>query len=361
MSISFRITTALLLAISVLIGLTATVQATARQSTPIDQPALADPIPTFLRIVTITIEPSADPLTTAYTSYWETESFSQVLGSYVIPLPPDATEVDVRLTQGSYVLITDTNAITIQITGEQPWFYFAYRTQLRALRTGHQILIQQSASNNLPYRYQGTVIFSAPQQYVGTLGVLPQTVDDHQARWDIIPPRVEIQPGVFRYRFNNTSWWADSRLDWPDLAIISTALSINRASLLPEALVTVTLFNSSTITTSAPVYLNLYDRLAPALAPSGPLDLAGGWCGEDVLPACPAAGSFTNPVTLGPTQLITLNARWPLTRSGLHEFHLQIDAFGSSIGFNAESNEANNLIRLGEARIARLFLPIIRR
>lgn len=353
--------TALLLAISALIGLTASVQAAARQAAPADRPALADPIPTFLRIVTVTIEPSADPLTTAYTSYWETESFSQVLGTYVIPLPPDATDVDVRLSQGSYVLITDTNAITVQITGEQPWFYFAYRTRLRALRTGHQVLIQQSASNNLPYRYQGTVIFSAPQQYVGTLGILPQAVDNQQARWDIIPPRVEIQPGIFRYRFNSSSRLADTRLDWPDLSIVSTTLSIDRAPLIPEALVTVTLFNSSTLTTSTPVYLNVYDRIAPAPAPSGPLDLAGGWCGEDVLPDCPAAGSFTNPVTLGPAQLITLNARLPLTRSGQHEFHVQIDAFGSSIGLNAESNEANNLIRLGEAWTAWLFLPILRR
>jgi hypothetical protein len=110
-----------------------------------------------------------------------------------------------------------------------------------------------------------------------------------------------------------------------------------------------------------PVYLNLYDRIAPAPVPTSPLDLADGWCGEGVLPACPDLASFTNPVTIGPAGLITLNASFPLTRSGLHQFYLQLDAFGGLLGLNAESNEDNNLIWLGNARLAWLYLPIIRR
>ena len=111
----------------------------------------------------------------------------------------------------------------------------------------------------------------------------------------MIPPLIEIQPGVFRYRFNASSWLADSRLDWPDLTVTSATLTIDQALPVPAALVTVTVLNSGTLATGAPVYLNLYDRLAPAPVPTGPLDLTDGWCGEGVFPDLSVSGLFHQP------------------------------------------------------------------
>lgn len=361
-----RIMTTLGLAL-LMLTLTTAVRATAGERPPADRPPAADRAapfdvtPVFTRILTVTVGSSIDPFTSTYASFWETESISQVYSFYEIPLPTDTVDLDVRLTQGTYDLITGSDAITLVIHGEQPWFYFAYRTGQRVERRAHQLLVQLTASNNHPYRFLGTLIFTDPHQYAGTLGIRPTQIESDRVRWDLIPPLVEIEPGKWRYRMIADNWLADPRLDWPDLAIEAAALGIDRSPLVPEAVVTVALKNSGAMTTSIPAYLNLYDRIAPAPEPTGPIDLAGGWCGEDIFPFCPTYTTFTNPITLGPGQAVTLTASLPLTNAGRHQFHLQLDAFGGPVGLNAETDETNNLIGLGEAYIGRLYLPLVRR
>ena len=45
--------------------------------------------------------------------------------------------------------------------------------------------------------------------------------------------------------------------------------------------------NNGGITAGAPAFVNLYDRLAPSVLPTGPLDLAGGWwCALDPVTQC---------------------------------------------------------------------------
>lgn len=317
----------------------------------------------FTRTVTITIE-AGPVLTPALSSTWQTAitdfSTSNDWDQVSFPLPADATAVAALVTGGTYQIFSD--RIDFSFTEPVVDFSWAYRTSQRALLQGNQYQLDQYASINhdRPFFYNSTVFFTAPYQYAGQIGPTPVTTSSTLHWQEFVP----LNASDGRHVFSSVMWLVDPRLIQPDLKIVDSSVTMNTAA--GTARVAARIQNGGTITTGAPVYLNLYNRQAPSLQPTDPLDLVDGWCALDSLsqPDCPAFNStlgLTNVLSvIGPLQVITLTADLTITQRGWRDLWLQVDAFGSSTGLNRESNEINNLAYVGQVLYPyRVYLPLV--
>lgn len=320
--------------------------------------------PAYTRFITIMVDtgPMLTPnLTSLYQSQWLSVPLN-LTTTFTLILPDDSTDIEANVINGAY---TQTGrVITLTLNAGITTFGWQYRTAQNITRQGKQYRVTQRASDNLfPFQYQGVLSFSAPYQYVGTLEYMPTTQSITQARWDLPSdyiPEIYTAP----HRLLLTTWLADPRItERPDLEVLSHSLQVETQSAQSVAHIVASVRNRGTYTTGAPAYLNLYDRLTPAAAPVGPLDLEGGWCGTPSRLSCYSTTTFTNPLNIvGPNQTVSLAADYVFTRTGRHQFYLLIDAFGSEVGLNLESNETNNLVWLGEAlRPFKVFLPMTRK
>lgn len=325
-------------------------------------PAAQTDDPAFDRYLTVTIE-SGDLLTPALSSRWVHAIYSVPIpaqASFPILVPPDSTEITATVDNGEFSIVDATIQFTLyQGVSSYGW---SYRTAQAVTRQGNQYNIAQRATNNLyPFHYDSTIVFSAPLEYVGTLGRAPTTVTSDTIHWSIDSdyfPEIYTVP----HRLQLTTYLVDPRLAQPDLSFTSHALQLEAAGASFIAHLTATLYNGGSMAAGAPTYLNVYDRLSTTTVPTGPLDLEAGWCSGAPYYTCPSTAAFPNPVAqIEAGQSLTLTADYIFTATGLHHFYLQADVFGGPIGLNAESDETNNLIDLGEVRTARLFLPLIHR
>ena len=326
-----------------------------------DGPNPARPWYGFTRIVTITLESASDPLTPALTSRWQLENINQVVPGdvYRVTLPTDAYSISVKVPTGGVYAIEPPIVV---ISTTTPWFYLDYRTNQRALRVGHQILVNQTARNNQEYRYIATLNFSAPYQYIGTSGYTPVSVTASSLHWDNIPQPIPAASGDQNpYRFDAATWLGDARLpanDRPDLEILTATL---HALSLNQVRVSAVIHNRGVTTTSAPAYLNLYDYLAPSAPPTNPADATYSWCRLAPFTYCPT--STTNPLPLlEPGASITFTADYTLSvRSGIHDLYFLVDGLGGNLGLNWESDENNNWKLAGSKFNVSVLLPLVRR
>jgi hypothetical protein len=348
-----RSAVAFLAAFVALLLLTSAVQSSPPSERVVQLPAR--PHYAYTRIVTITVDSSTVPLTPGLNSRWQFETVDQfIYDVYPIPLPSDAYDISVALPITLYHIDPGP---TIIITGPQPQLYYEYRTNQRALRFGNQILITQTASNNQEYRYLATLSFTEPYQYVGTSGFAPTQTADSTVSWDVVPPLGSDA----RYRFNASTWLVDPRQPdtRPELQIIAATVH----NQLDHFYVSADIRNNGSMTAWAPVYINLSDRLAPSVPPTGPLDLTDGWCNPAPVSSC--GDGINNPLpAIPPGQTVLFTAEYDLSAiNGQHDIYLFVDALGGGQGLNVESTENNNvilagsLLRLGEL----VFLPLIRR
>jgi hypothetical protein len=335
-------------ALLLLVGAVHSSPALDRMAEPPARPSYA-----YTRIVTITVGSSTVPLTPGLTSRWQFETLDQVISTtFPIPLPEDAYAISVALPITMYHIDPGP---TLIITGPQPRLYYEYWTDQRALRFGNQILITQSASNNQQYRYLATLTFAGPYEYLGTSGFAPTTTTASTISWDGVP---ELEADA-RFRLNASTWLFDPRLPAtrPELAII-TATVLDQSD---HIYVTADIRNNGPMTAWAGAYINLYDRLAPTMPPTGPLDMADGWCSLTPVSSC---GGDSEPLpAVAPGQTVIFTAEHDLSATnGQHEIYLFVDALGGSRGLNVESAENNNLILAGTVwRGRKVFLPLIRR
>jgi hypothetical protein len=321
----------------------------------------------YTRIVTVTVGSSTVPTTTGLTSRWQFETIDQVVsGTYEIPLPGDAYEISVALPITVYHIDPGP---TLIITGPQTRLYYEYKTDQRALRFGNQILITQTASNNQEYRYLATLTFAGPYEYLGTSGFAPTATTASTISWDVVPP-IDAEA---RYRFNASTWLVDPRLIGPPPLIGRPDLKIITANVLRQLnhiYVTANIQNIGPMMAWAPVYINLYDRVAPTatapLTPTGPLDLVDGWCSLTPISAC--GDSVNNPLpAVSPGQTVIFTAEYDLSAiDGRHNIYLFVDALGGQArnqGLNVESDENHNVVLAGSLfRLGKVvFLPLIRR
>jgi hypothetical protein len=274
-------------------------------------------------------------------------------------LPSDATDVTATVNCGTYDIVSG----TIQFTLTESLCHFGYdfRTNERVTRQGNQYSISQVAGSNASFLYITTIVFTAPYEFVGFIGPTPLTVTSSMLHWEQVVP--ENEPPF--HRFRSAIWLADDPhvITRPDLQIVTAGLELDASSIISSAHVTAVIYNSSTMDSGAPTHINLYDRLAPSTPPTGPLDLAGGWCGLDTTPACPSTASFTNPVPIiAAGETMTLTTDYTFARCGPRDLYLQIDVFGGEAGLNLEADEANNQVPLGQIYVPCLIrTPLIRK
>jgi uncharacterized repeat protein (TIGR01451 family) len=306
--------------------------------------------PFFTRIATVTIASGA-PLTPALSSYWESLTISfpvGISGTQFIPpnIPSDASDVTAFIVNGTYTLAG--TIITFNLQWPSSTYYYAYRTNQRVALQGNQYQVNVGASANAPFLYTSTLIFTAPYQFVGYTSTAIATIDTNTLRWGLVVPQND--PPFNRFR--SAVWLADSRVARPDIEVVTASQQlIDPGAYQPAAHVTAVLRNNGTLDTGAPALIALYDRSAP-IPPAGPLDDVDTWCSTGPDPQCPASATFTNPVpSLAPGETITLTTNYTFTRGGLRHLYLQADTFGGSAGLNAEFNEANNQIGLGQIEV----------
>ncbi len=302
------------------------------------------------RRVTVTVASSSVALTPGLSSRWQIDVFRLEYFTGTVDLPPDASEITATVLNGEFGI--DYSRPQIFITNSQG-LYYAYVTSQQALRFGNQILISQTYRYNRPLHYISTIIFTAPYQYVGYAGYAPTQTTATEVYWDV-PFTAD---GQF-HQFVSSIWLVDPRLQRPELEIINATATGENDHILVTALVR----NNGPITASAPSYMNLYDRLAPSTVPTGPLDLAQGWCSLTPFSSC---GGFINPVPpVPPGQTVLFTTEYDLSPiNGQHDIYLFIDALGGSKGLNVESAENNNVVLAGSPirRGEHIFLPLIQR
>jgi hypothetical protein len=308
------------------------------------------------RIVTVTVGSSTVPLTPGLNSHWQIDILGQQFLTGTISLPSDASAINVTVVNGEYSI--DYSGPTIYISNSQGLNY-EYLTDQQALRFGNQILISQIYRYNRPLHYVGTVVFTDPYQYVGVAGYVPTQVNATELHWDASFTRTELNT------FEANTWLVHPEITTkPDLEII-TATLFNQTN---HVHVAATIRNGGFMPAGAPAYLNLYDRLAPSVLPTGPLDLADGWCSLSPFSLCGGGASNPLPAIL-PGQAVIFTAEIELTASGRHDIYLFVDALGSSQGLNSnqglnvESVEDNNFRLVGSTIKWEtfVFLPVIKR
>lgn len=310
------------------------------------------------RIVTVTVDSPTVPLTPGLNSRWQIDILGQQFLTGTISLPSDASAIAVVPFNGEYSI--DYLGPTIYISNSQG-LYYEYRTAQQALRFGNQILIAQSYSFNRPLHYVGTVIFTDPYHYVGYVGYAPTQTTATQLYWDASFTKTQLN------EFKADTWLVDTGLPdiRPDLKIATATL----LSQLNHVYVTAGIRNDGPITAWAPVYINLYDRIAASVPPTGPLDLANGWCTLSPFSWC---GGVNNPLpAIPPFQTVIFTAQHDLLAvNGVHDIYLLVDALGAGDvlgdgedrGLNVESADNNNVKLVGSVMrwSAFVFLPLIR-
>ena len=325
----------------------------ARSSPTTDSP------PMFTRFLTVTVEPG-EPLSDSLASVWQ-----EAIIGFPVPdggfettrdLPPDATAITASVRNGEFS-ITGTNIVFSLSAGLVADLGWSYRTGQKVVRTGNQYKIDQFAGNNNFYRYVGTILFPAPYQYVGSINFSPKSVTTDTLHWDLIVP----QNSPPNHVFNASSWLVDPRLGQPDLTFTAASMTIESLLNPPIAYLTATVRNHNayltstasnhnaylTSTASNLAFLEFYDRASPSAPPGGPRDHAGGWCGTDTVPVCPALDTFINPIpSLAPGDSVTVVMTYPLQLPGLRDYYFQIDTFGEANGLNVEFDETNNVYTL---------------
>jgi hypothetical protein len=341
-------------AVILLVGLYTGVQASAATNGGMQRPSGT---PEFVRIVTITVVPSANPFTSGLITRWQIEELQHEEGApYDISIPSDAYAVTVTLSNGNNYTITQ-GRIVIPVAQSQ--YFFEYYTGQRAPRIGNQFGISQSASNNRPYHYIGTVLYPGPDlHYVGYAGFVP-TITVGSLHWFTDAIAVPI-PNDVRYRFASTIWLSDTRIPVnPDLKIVTATLN----TLGETGYITAVVKNNGITLTAAPAYIDVYDLVNSASAPTSPLGLSHSlWCTSDPLNPC-QVGYPSNPLpSLAPGQEITFTSGFSLPEAtGRHDLYVYVDALGGNNGLNSESNENNNAFLAGSVGQFYAFLPVIQK
>jgi hypothetical protein len=314
----------------------------------------------FTRTVTITLQ-TAPESAPALSSHWQISithwSTADGWDHRFYTLPSDATDITATVSAGvsnTYAIVGNTIAFTF--TAPVVDFGYAYRTSQAVLRQGNQYRIDQNVYTNRedrPFAYIGTVVYPSPYQYVGQIGPAP-VITTASVHWEV--PSVPFNDLSGEYRFSSSMWLVDPRLLQPNLKIVDKDVTIDPQSSIAQ--VTAQIQNGSSITTGAPVYINLFERQPPSQGPAGPFDMAGGWCSFNLLeqPDCPtfsyALGNTfgtTNALpAIGPLQVMMVTANLTLTQPGYRDVWIQVDAFGGSDGLNRELNEADNSSYVGQ-------------
>ncbi|CAG0936621.1 hypothetical protein TFLX_05502 [Thermoflexales bacterium] len=311
------------------------------------------------RMVTATIGSSTVPLTPGLNSRWQINIIIQEPLPGIFRLPSDASDITVTLVNGEYSI--DYSGPTIYVTNSQG-IYYEYRTDQQAQRFGNQILITQSYRFNRPLHYVGTVIFTDPYHYLGYVGYAPTQTNATQLHWDASFTQTQLN------EFKADTWLVDTGLPdiRPDLEIATATL----LSQLNHVYVTAGIRNNGPITAWAPVYINLYDRIAASVPPTGPLDLADGWCTLSPFSWCGGVNNPLSAIPSGQTVIFTAQHDLPAV-NGVHDIYLLVDALGTGNalgdgidqGLNVESAENNNVKLVGSVMrwSAFVFLPLVRR
>jgi hypothetical protein len=303
------------------------------------------------RLVTITVGTTSLPFTPSLNSRWQIDLFSQQFLTASINLPSDAGDIIVNLLNGDFGI--DPSGPTIYVTNSQG-LYYEYHTDQQAVRFGNQILISQVYRFNRSLHYIGTLVFTAPYQYVGYSGYAPTQTGATELYWDQAFPETQLN------EFQSAIWLIQpGAFQRPDLQIV-TATASNQ---LNHLYVTADIRNNGPITAGAPAYLNLYDRLAPSVPPTGPLDLTDGWC--SLTPVSMCANGTSDPLpAIPPGETVVYTAEYDLRAiNGQHDIYLFVDALGSDQGLNVESAEGNNWTKVGSFAWHGdfIFLPLVRR
>jgi hypothetical protein len=303
------------------------------------------------RIVTITVGTTRLPFTPSLNSRWQIDVLSQEPLTASVNLPADASDIIVNPLDGDYGI--DYSGPTIHVTNSQG-LYYEYHTDQQALRFGNQILISQIYRYNRPLHYVGSLVFTAPYQYVGYSGYAPTQTGATELYWD------QALPGPGVQEFQSAIWLIQpDAFPRPDLQIVTATAS----SQLNRLYVTADIRNNGPITAGAPPYVNLYDRLAPSVPPTGPLDLTDGWC--TLTPASMCADGTSDPLpAIPPGETVVYTAEYDLRAiNGQHDIYLFVDALGSDQGLNVESAEGNNWTKVGSFAWHGdfIFLPLVLR
>ncbi len=304
------------------------------------------------RIVTITVGTTV-PL--GLDSRWQIDLFSQdIFSSTSIQLPSDAYAISITMVNGEYRF--DPSGPTIYITNSQG-LYYEYRTNQQALRYGNQILISQIYRFNRSLHYVSTLTFTDPFRYLGDAGYVPAQVNATQLHWD------EAFPGGTLNEFGAEVSLVDPADLRPDLEIITATLDQH----FNHIYVSASIHNNGPMTAGAFSFVNLYDRALEAYKlPSGPLDLADGWC--SLIPIAQCGGGLLPPVPPGQTVIYAADTELsPI--NGQHDIYLFVDALGTvnalgrgeDEGLIYESAEKNNAIYVDSVLREEtfIFLPLI--
>jgi hypothetical protein len=371
----FRLALTLALAAAAVTVLTAAVQAAA----PAASRPLADPArdrlaqgPTFTRIQTVTLLPSAIATATALTTIWE-NTWIDVGFPFGFPLPSDYTTVTVEgatyeITQTEPITTTFGEVYTISVNlaplgGGQP-MKLRYYTNSRAIRDGNQYRIFIRATSPQTSTYATTVLFDdAVYEFVNfdrsLSDTLPLAVPNH------VVGRVWWNPLTVtpRDRFDKFVVLADPRLP------VDLTIQLAGAQLAPDrrsATVTAVVVNQGSISASNYFLVELYDRPFGSPAPSGPNDHSGGACRDPLCAVYRPANFAYFFGALAPSATTPFTFNYPFETGGTRTLYLQVDTFGwgGAVGLILEVDddkpEYNNITRVGDYKaVGNLYLPLV--
>ena len=372
----FRLAITFVIATIALAVLTAAVQAAARLESVID---IAPPSMRleqgsgFTRIQTITLVSSPEATATALTTIWESAWSDIATDTFWLPLPPDFATVTVG---GTYHVLTNLEPFTtsfnevftnqIYLTPTTGFTLFLrYYTDSRAIREGNQYRILIRTRNQVTSTYLTTIVFdeaifkwvsysASPSDTLSLVG--PPNQANGRVWWGPLG----LTPDD---KFDRDLVLGDERL-LVDLAVQSYGVLVSPDK--RNVQVTATIVNSGSVETGSQFVVELYDRPPGAADPGGPNDHKWGIC-----PQTPECGyseyRFANANIIpglqpGETILITFN--YQFHTGGDRELYLQVDTFGSAVGFNLEPSggEDNNITFLGTVQaVADTYLPLVRK
>jgi len=331
----------------------------------------------FTRVQTVTIVSAPEATATALTTIWE-NTWVELNVPFGFPLPADFATITVQ--GGAYQIRINqppettyfgevyTNRVELTPTAGLP-LYLSYYTNSRAVREGNLFRIFILARNkDLTSTYFTTVSFDdSIYEFVSfddtPTDTLPLDVP-HQATgragWG--PLTVGPNDAIDRYVA-----LGDARL-LVDLVVQSygVILSSDKRSVQ----VTATVANLGSVATGDKFVLELYDRpdTNPNDPPDGPNDHVGGACKDSqcTIFRLDNARIDNNPynpafaLQPGQSKLFTFN--YTFETGGFRDLYLQVDTFGSAVGFNLEpgSGEDNNIVFLGAYQaVGNIYLPLV--
>lgn len=325
----------------------------------------------FTRVQTVTIVSAQVATATALTTIWENR-WEGLDFPFGFPLPADFATVTVV---GTYQIVTNTapltttfgevftNTVEMSPTAGLP-LYLSYYTNSRAAREGNQYRLLIRASSPQTSTYLTTVAFTGTYRFVsfsdhGPTDTLPLG-PPNQATGRVWWGPVVVDPSD---KFDKDVVLGDERL-LVDLFVQSYGVLVSPDK--RNVQVTATIVNSGSVETGSQFVVELYDRPPGAAAPGGPNDHQWGIC-----PQTPECGyseyRFANAKIIsglqpGVTILITFN--YQFHTGGDRKLYLQVDTFGSAVGFNLEpgSGEDNNIVFLGAYQaVGNIYLPLVRK